>query len=186
MDVEIKLLVERAQGGEQEAYGELYERLAPQIYRYIYYRVGGNTHLAEDLTEDVFLKLLEKLDRYEDRGLPFTAWLYRIAHNHVTDHFRRQASLAVVSIDEQWSLADERALGTLDTALTSDILAKALRRLTDDQRQVIVLRFLEDRSIAETATILGKTEDGTKKAQMRGLAGLRRILGSSSLAELAA
>src|SRR5688572_8353744 len=81
-------LVARAQGGDQQAFADLYEAYRPLVYRFLRRRIDGADEVVEDLTEDVFVKLYEKLDRYVERGLPFTAWLYRIAHNQLVDHLR--------------------------------------------------------------------------------------------------
>jgi RNA polymerase sigma-70 factor (ECF subfamily) len=186
VDNEIRLLVQCAQAGDQAALSKLYEQLAPQIYRYVYYRVGADTQLAEDLTEDVFVRVLQKIGDYEDRGLPFVAWLYRIDHNRLTDHFRRQAVSASVPIDDHYDLPDAAAGQALDSLLTSGVLTEALQKLTTDQRSVIVLRFLQGASVLETAQITGKTEDSVKKLQMRGLVALRRALGDRGRAGLAA
>jgi len=185
VDVEIQRLVGQAQGGDREAFGEMYERLAPKVYNYLYHHAGGRTHVAEDLTEEVFVKVLEKLDSYQDRGLPFVAWVYRIAHNHLVDYFRTLPKQGVVSIEDCYDLAEGRAERTLDQTLTNSELTKALRHLTEDQRRVVVLRFLQGMNVLETARTIGKTEDAVKKLQARGLLALRRVLGST-LVELAA
>src|ERR1051326_7426657 len=90
MTIDLQVLVQRAQGGDREAFGQIYEQLAPKLYGYVYHRVGASRELAEDLTAGIFLKLIEKLPCYQDRGLPFTAWVYRLAHNQIIDYFRAQ------------------------------------------------------------------------------------------------
>lgn len=186
VDSEIQGLVERMQAGDREAFGIVYERLAPKVYGYLYHHTNGRAQLAEDLTEEVFLKVLEKLDRYQDRGLPFASWVYRVAHNHLVDYFRGQPKQGTVSIEDCYNLAEVRAEKTLDQTLTHSELTRALERLTEDQRRVIVLRFLQGMNIAETAEAIGKTEDAIKKLQARGLMALRRVLGTRALADLAA
>ena len=186
MDKEIQALVERMQAGDREAFGIVYERLAPKVYSYLYHHTNGKAQLAEDLTEEVFLKVLEKLDRYQDRGLPFASWVYRVAHNHLVDYFRTLPKQGTVSIDDCYDLAESRAEKTLDQTLTHSELSKALKQLTEDQRRVVVLRFLQGMNIVETANTIGKTEDAVKKLQARGLMALRRALGVRTLAELAA
>jgi RNA polymerase sigma-70 factor, ECF subfamily len=186
MDAELQGLVARAQGGDREAFGELYERLAPKVYGYLYHHTSGQTQLAEDLSEEVFVKVLERLQRYQNRGLPFTAWVYRIAHNHLVDHFRAQPKQGSVSIEACSELAERGAEKTLEDALTNAELANALRKLTEDQRQVLVLRFLQGMNLAQTAAAVGKSQDAVKKLQARGLQALRRGLGTQTLADLAA
>ena len=176
MDKEIQALVSRAQSGDRDAFGELYERLSPKVYSYLYYHLNARTHLAEDLTEEVFIKVLEKLGRYQDRGLPFSAWVFRIAHNHLIDHVRAQPRQGVLSIDDCHDLPEQQAERTLELALTHTELARAIGHLTPDQRRVVVLRFLQGLSTAETARALGKTEDAVKKLQSRGLQVLKKNL----------
>jgi RNA polymerase sigma-70 factor (ECF subfamily) len=130
--------------------------------------------------------VLEKLDRYEDRGLPFASWVYRVAHNHLVDYYRTLPKQGTISIDDCYNLAEKEAERSLDQTLTHNELSKALKQLTDDQRRVVVLRFLQGMNILETARTIGKTEDAVKKLQARGLMALRRALGARALAELAA
>jgi RNA polymerase sigma-70 factor (ECF subfamily) len=179
-------LVGRAQAGDRAAFGEIYEQLAPKVYSYLYSHTNGRAQLAEDLAEEVFVKVLERLRSYQDRGLPFASWVYRIAHNHLIDHYRSQPKQGVVSIDDCYNLAESRAEKSLDEALTHSELARALKHLTGDQRRVVVLRFLQGMNIMETARTIGKTEDAVKKLQARGLLALRRALGRATVAELAA
>lgn len=179
-------LVERAQAGDRDAFADIYKRLAPKVYSYLYHHTNGRTHVAEDLAEEVFVKVLEKLANYQNRGLPFASWVYRIAHNHLVDYFRTLPKQGLVSIDNCYHLVESRAEKTLDETLTHSELAKALKHLTDDQRRVIVLRFLQGMNIVETARTIGKTEDAVKKLQARGLMALRRILGEETLSDLAA
>ena len=186
MDPDMQTLARQAQGGDRAAFAELYEQLAPKIYAHFYHRVNGNPQLAEDLTEDVFVKVLAKLDRYQDRGLPFAAWVYRIAQNHLIDYYRKASSRGTVPIDERIGLIDRGAEQSLDRGLTREWLVAALQRLTEDQRRVIVLRFLQGMSTLETALAVDKTEDAVKKLQARGLLALRRVLGDEALADLAA
>jgi len=184
--IELQRLVERAQGGDREAFGQIYEQLAPKIYGYIYHRLNGASEVAEDLTSGVFVKVVEKLGRYQDRGLPFTAWVYRLAHNHVVDHFRAQPKQGFSSIDDCDNLVEFRAEREIDEALTLNELTAALSHLTDDQRNVIVCRFLQGLSIAETAALTSKSEDAVKKLQERGLRSLRHVLKDAKPADLAA
>ncbi len=183
---DMQALVQRARGGDRAAFGELYEQLAPKVYSYLYHHTSGNSHLAEDLSEDVFVKVLEKLDRYVDRGLPFVSWVYRVAHNRLVDHYRAQPKQGTVSVDDCYDLSEPSAERSLDQSLTHTELATALQRLTEDQRRVVVLRFLQGMTIAETARSIGKSEDAVKKLQARGLSALRRALGPTALADLAA
>ncbi len=173
-------LVARAQQGEADAFAALYEAYAPAMERYLWRRLGCHADgRAEDLTAEVFLRAYERLDRYVDRGLPFAAWLYRLARNLLIDHLRvatRQAADSLERAPEVVAVADRAAARAAGQVLDRQTLGPALARLTPDQRRALELRFLEDLPTAEVAAILGKTEDGVKKLQARGLAALRRLL----------
>ncbi|MBA2450496.1 MAG: sigma-70 family RNA polymerase sigma factor [Chloroflexi bacterium] len=184
--VETQELVERAQSGDGEAFGELYERLHPEIFRYLVRHLGGRREMAEDLTEEVFLKVLERIDKYQFRGLPFSAWLYRIARNHLIDHVRAQPKQPLCSLESGAEIAERGAELVLDRQLDQQELSSALSRLTAEQQQVVKLRFLMGQTTAETAAAMEKTEDAIKKLQARGLAQLRRILEQARSAEGAA
>ena len=173
---DVQTLVERAQAGDGGAFGELYEQFAPEIFRYLLRHLNGRRESAEDLTEEVFVKVLERLGSYQFRGLPFSAWLYRIARNHMIDHLRSRPRQIVSSLDTAPEIPEKKAEQVMDRSLDRHELAYALERLTSDQRQVVVLRFLDGFTTAETAEIMGKTEDAVKKLQARGLVQLRRII----------
>ena len=185
-DVGTRALVARAQAGDREAFGELYERLAPKIYAYLFHNTERQAQLAEDLTEEVFVKVLEKLGHYQDRGLPFSAWVFRIAHNHLIDHVRARPKQASVPLDDCHDLAEQQAERALDDALTHRELTRALGRLTEEQRQVVALRFLQGLSVAQTAAATGRTAGAVKQLQGRGLLALRRALGGPTLTDLVA
>jgi RNA polymerase sigma-70 factor (ECF subfamily) len=172
----MQVLVQRAQGGDRDAFGMLYEQLAPKIYRYVYHRVGRASEVAEDLASGVFLKLIEKLHRYEDRGLPFLVWVYRLAHNQVIDHFRAHPVGRLRAIEDGDTVVEPAAERAFGAVLTRAELTQAFTSLTAEQRTVVTLRFLQGLNIAETAALVGKSEDAVKKLQARGLAALRRAL----------
>ena len=179
----VQSLVERAQAGDGGAFGELYEQFAPEIFRYLLRHLNGRRESAEDLTEEVFLKVLERLGSYQFRGLPFSAWLYRIARNHMIDHLRSRPRQIISSLDQAPEIPEKKAEQMLDRSLDRHELTYALDRLTSDQRHVVTLRFLDGFTTAETAEIMGKTEDAVKKLQARGLVQLRRIIETARRAE---
>lgn len=169
-------LIARAKAYEEEALGELYHRYADRIFRYVYYRVGDRT-TAEDLMGDVFVRALEDLPSYEDTGRPFEAWLYRIAHARVVDYYRRQNVRRTARLNERLAAAEGADPG--HAAGERDDLRRiwgALVHLSDDQQQVVSLRFIGGYSIAEVAALLDKTEGAVKALQHRALASLRRLL----------
>lgn len=167
-------LVTRAKAGDHSAVTQIYERYAAPIYRYIYFRVG-EAELAEDLQAEVFLRMLEGLHRYEDRGWPISAWLYRIAHDRTVDTMRRRRNRQHVPL-ETWGGCCDGPENAVSAQLDYEELTRTLCDLTDEQRQVIYLRFMADMSIQEVAQKLGRTEGSVKALQHRGLQSLARRL----------
>lgn len=165
-------LIGRAKTYDPEALGAIYERYYQGIYRYVYYRVGDSA-LAEDLTADIFLKMLHGIESYSIQGVPFSAWLYRIARNRIIDHLRRQPAKSDLSLEEARVENIASSESTLENALQRDELLKAVQVLTDDQRQVIVLKFIDDLDNATIAAMLHKTEGAVKSLQHRALDTLR-------------
>lgn len=172
-------VIARAKAGDADAISALYERYAPQIQRYIAARLGDPIQ-AEDVCADVFVKVLESLARYEDRGWPFSAWLYRIAYARTVDVLRQSRRRHAVPLDE-------RQLGALeppDDAVMSRIayheIKGAMDILTREQQIVLRLRFDEDRSLAEIAHSLGRSVGSVKALQHRGLLRLAQELGSQA------
>lgn len=170
-------LIRRAKEYDVEAFAEIYERYYQSIFNYIYYRVSDTT-LAEDLCSEVFLKAMEAIESFTFQGVPFSAWLYRIAGNLVIDHYRRQsAQPEVVLGDSRPLVADDNPGAALEQQFTHQELRQALRKLTVDQQQVIILKFVDGLSNSEVAQILGKTEGAVKSLQHRALASLGRLMG---------
>jgi RNA polymerase sigma-70 factor (ECF subfamily) len=168
-------LIERAKRYDQKAISELYKRHVQSIYRYIYYRVG-DVNVAEDLTADVFLRALEGLEGFTYRGIPFSAWLYRIAHARAMDHFRQQAKRELLPLDEGLAATGKGPQAAFEAKLDHEELQSAIAQLTTDQQQVIILKFVEELSNAEVARILGKSEGAVKSLQHRALKSLQRIM----------
>ena len=169
-------LVKRASAKDPVAFSELYSRYAPRIETYLAQRLNGHTTDAEDLTADVFTKVLERLDSYQSRGLPFSAWLFRVAHNRLIDHVRRAPRQATEPLDEALDVPEWGSSRELNLNLTSDQLRSELQLLTPEQREVVKLRFLDGLSLLETAERTGRGEEAVKKLQARGLAALKRSM----------
>jgi RNA polymerase sigma-70 factor (ECF subfamily) len=170
-----RALIQRAQAGDAEAVAQLYQAHAPAIYRYFMLRVQEPA-AAEDLTGEVFLKVVEALPRYVDRGVPFAGWLFRIAHDRAVDYRRRSAVRQVADLPDA---APDGAADTEAQALgrvERQHLATLVAELTEDQQFVIQLRFVEGLSLEETATLLGKTAGAIKALQHRALQRLGRRL----------
>ncbi len=171
-------LVERAKFDPQ-AFGELYERYVDRIYNYIYYRIG-NHHDAEDLTARTFFRALDHIDRYVDRGVPFSAWLYRIAHNLVANWHRDRSRHKTVSLDSLLRLPGpgDNPERTVERNEEQEALLAAIRRLPPDRQQLLILKFGERLSNAEIGRIMGRTEGAIKSLYHRTLIALREDLRS--------
>ena len=177
-------LVTRAQRGNSQAFVELYEQYSPKVYRYLRRRLDGPDEAVQDLAADVSVSVYEKLDRYVDRGAPFTAWLYRVTRNKLIDYLRTQKGAHLCPLEDAAGVVEPRAASAYGQMLDRQILAPVLARLTPEQRQVIESRFLAGHKVAETAALLGRTEESVKKLQARGLASLRlRLTGTAGPAE---
>jgi RNA polymerase sigma-70 factor (ECF subfamily) len=170
-------LVQRAVAGDADAFGELYSLHMDAIYRYIYYRVEDADD-ADDLTEQVFLNAWEALPGYEQRKYPFTSWLYRIAHNVVVDYHRRHKPTTPLPPPETVDWAEEQptSLERVIEAEETSALATAIARLSEEQQQVIILRFIQGLKYAEVALIVGKSESACRVIQHRALTALSRLL----------
>ncbi len=170
-------LIRAAQQGDKRAFAALYRAYVDKIYRYCYYRVDSNAEIAEDLTSEVFTRLVESLPTYEDRSAPLLVWLYRVAHARVVDYYRRSKHTnQTEDIDKVELGADFDLDAPLVFEYRSEQLAEALKTLTDGQRQVVILRFIEGYNLESTARLLGKTVDAIKAMQYRALQALAQAL----------
>ncbi|MFJ6483785.1 MULTISPECIES: ECF subfamily RNA polymerase sigma factor, BldN family [unclassified Streptomyces] len=170
-------LVERAQAGEAEAFGRLYDQYNDTVYRYIYYRVGGKA-TAEDLTSETFLRALRRISTFTWQGRDFGAWLVTIARNLVADHFKSSRFRLEVTTGEMLD-ANEVERSPEDSVLESlsnAALLEAVRKLNPQQQECVTLRFLQGLSVAETARVMGKNEGAIKTLQYRAVRTLARLL----------
>lgn len=166
-------LVRKAKSGDARAFGRLYDATLDRIYRYVFFRVT-DTELAEDLTSQVFLKAWENLRRYKPGG-PFVAWLYTIARNTVIDHYRTRKPS--VPLDQTVIKDDPELDEKVDLKHDIGILQEAMQELTDEQREVLTLRFLADMETAEIAEQMQKSEGAIRALQMRALQALAKAMG---------
>jgi len=175
-DETLDRLVAEAQGGDPEAFGRIFDAYVGPIHRFIASRVNRPSD-AEDLTQLVFVKALEALPRYEVRGIPFGGWLFRLARNAIIDQARtrRDHLTLVAAVTRETEDAGPEAMAFLRDDL--DRVARALTELTDDQREVIELRFFAGLSVHETADAMGRQDGTVRGLQFRALAALRRSLG---------
>lgn len=169
--------VDRARTGDQLALADLYDWYMPRVYRYAIARLG-NVAEAEDLTEEVFLKMLGAIGDFRWRDVPFSSWLFRIAHNHIATHFRRTAQRGGPTAELSEEMVDWRAetASTVEEKITMEEVRRAAEQLPEAQREVIALRFVSGLSIAETAKALGKREGNVKALQHKAVAKLQKML----------
>lgn len=162
---------------DEAALSELYDRYELKIYSYIYRRTSDQT-LSEDLTAQVFLKMLEAIHNERAWRSSFSGWLYRIAHNLVIDHYRSRDRQKQISLDETPNMPDpaNNPVRAAEMTLDTEYVRSAIRRLTEEQQQVISLRFLEGYSFGEIADMMNKTEGAVKALQHRAVATLRQLL----------
>ncbi|HEX7354563.1 MAG TPA: ECF subfamily RNA polymerase sigma factor, BldN family [Mycobacteriales bacterium] len=180
IDETVVRLVARAQAGDAEAFGEIYDRYVDLIYRYIYYRVGSK-QLAEDLTSETFLRALRRIQSFTWQGRDVGAWFVTIARNLVTDHYKSSRyRLEITTHDLIAATGDSPQEGTPEdevlAGITNATLLAAIKRLGAEQQECIVLRFLQSLSVSETAEIMGKNEGAVKALQYRAVRSLGRLL----------
>jgi RNA polymerase sigma-70 factor, ECF subfamily len=171
-------LVQLAQQGDGEAFGQLYDRYVDTVYRFVYYRVGERT-LAEDFTSETFLRALRRIGTVSYRGRDIGAWFVTIARNIVLDHAKSaRHRLEVVAAETPEPLGSEPSTEqAVLTALTNARLLAAVDELGDDQRECVVLRFIQGFSVSETAEVMGKNEGAVKALQHRAVRKLADLVG---------
>lgn len=168
-------LVHRAQQHDQEAFAQLYEKYFDKIYRYVALKIGNRVE-AEDMTQQVFVNALHSIASYKWRGYPFSAWLFRIAHNQVVDYLRKKTRQPTVSLNESLTASEINPQKTAEQRMNAEQLVLATRKLTPAQQEVILLRFAGELPIAQVAKIMGKSEGAIKALQHSAIVALRKIL----------
>jgi RNA polymerase sigma-70 factor (ECF subfamily) len=177
----IEALVQLAQAGDAEAFGQIYEEYVDVVYRYVYVRCGSH-HLAEDLTAETFVRALRRLDSFTWTGKDIAAWFVTIARNLVVDHvkssrYRMEVTTGdLLDADEHVAAPEAEVLARLRDRR----LLEAVKELKADQQECIVLRFLQGMSLAETAAVLGRNENAVKQLQFRAVKSLHRLLAGES------
>ncbi len=176
-----EISLDRAIQGDHEAFGLLYEQYVERIFNYVYYRTG-NQHDAEDLTAKVFFRAMRRIPQYQERGLPVSAWLYRIAHNLVANWHRDRGRRPEISLDEGVASIphSEHPEATLLKLEEQDHLLRIIRKLPPERQQLIILKFVEHMSNAEIGQIMGRTEGAVKSLYHRTLLTLRGDMESIS------
>jgi len=166
-------LVARAQQGDADAFGALYDRYQPDILRYLLHHVRDR-ETAEDLTQHVFLRAWQAIPRYQQRSVPFSAWLYRMARNRMIDHFRtRRPTVDIALLDFPEPAESEARVLAAERRV---LLERGLARLSPNHREVLVLRFVLEHSAAEIGAIMGRKEVTVRGLQLRALRALRKEL----------
>ncbi len=176
-DFDEHAVVEAAKDGSSDALAELYEFYFPRVYRYVAARLGGGED-AEDVTEEIFLKIIDNIGKFSWRGLPFGAWVFRIARNEVVSHVRRQKyRMATAPLSESLPDGSQDHVADVERQSQLEVVRKAAEKLPEAQRQVIALRFGAGLSVAETAAALGKSGNNVKVLQHKAIARLKKLVG---------
>jgi len=170
-------LVELARAGDKEAFGLLYDHYQASVYRFLYYRTRSQT-LAEDLTSETFFRALRSMNSFRWQGKDFGAWLMTIARNLTMDHFKAGRTRLELTTEDMTPHDDttEGPEGAVIAGLTNEVLLKALTELPVEQRECLIMRFLQGLSIAETAQALDRSDGAVKQLQLRGVRNLAKLL----------
>ena len=170
-------LVELARTGDADAFGLLYDHYQPSVHRFLFYRTRSTT-LADDLTSETFFRALRSMTSFRWQGKDFGAWLMTIARNLATDHFKAGRTRLELTTEDM-GLHDDATDGPEDAVLaglTNEILLTALKELPAEQRDCLIMRFLQGMSIAETAAVLDRSEGAVKQLQLRGVRNLAKLM----------
>jgi RNA polymerase sigma-70 factor (ECF subfamily) len=173
-------LIRRAQQRDQVALTRLYEENFDKIYRYIVLKIGDRTE-AEDITQQVFLNALKSISSYRSKGMPFSSWLYRIAHNQVVDYLRKKSRRVTVPLDESIAAGRDDPERAAERKIEIEELARAAQKLTTAQQEVISLRFTGDMPVAEVARIMGRSVGAVKALQHSAIIALRKVLSAEAM-----
>ncbi len=171
-------LVQKAQRGDKEAFGMLYDSYVAKIYRFVYLKVSDKAE-AEDITQQVFVRAWENVNTFTFQGFPFSSWLYRIAHNAVIDSYRTKKNVIAIELVSELDVSyvtDHTE--TLDTKQEMARIVSALKKLKPDEQSILVMRFIDELSNKEVAHALGKTEGSVRVIQHRALKQLKQYLGN--------
>ncbi|KKU94549.1 MAG: RNA polymerase sigma-70 factor, ECF subfamily [Candidatus Jorgensenbacteria bacterium GW2011_GWA1_48_13] len=169
-------LVKKAQKGDNGAFGEIYDRHLPAIYRFILLKVGTRVD-AEDICHQVFLSAWQNIGNYREKGFPFSSWLYKIARNAVVDHWRTNKVNVNIELVSENLLSDLPDIGEkIDKKLELKLIWGALRLLDEDHQNLLIMKFVDELSNKEIAGILGKSEGAVRVIQHRALKQIKKIL----------
>jgi RNA polymerase sigma-70 factor (ECF subfamily) len=174
---QMQALVEKVQQGDANAFGEIYDLLLERVYRFIYFRTG-NKEDAEDLTETVFIKIWKSIPSYENKGLPFEAWVFRIARNIVIDHYRTKKPKVTLNENLKDTLPDNKETPEelLHSKMLKETIFNKIRLLPEAYKEIIILKFIEDKDNKEISDILEKPIDQVRVLQSRALKALKKLI----------
>jgi RNA polymerase sigma-70 factor (ECF subfamily) len=175
LNLEVESVVDRAAGGDTEAFGRLYDIYADRIYRHIYYRTS-NVEDARDLTQEVFLKAWRGLPKYRRTKTPFLGWLFTIAHNRVIDYYRTKKDHSYLNTEIVMEDPDKGPEKLAEVKFTQQGVRRAILQLPEEQQQVILMSFIEGLEYSEIAAALNKTEGNIRVIVHRALKRMRKIL----------
>jgi RNA polymerase sigma-70 factor (ECF subfamily) len=170
-------LVNRARAGDRDALGAIYDLYVSRIYRFVLAKVGSPTD-AEDITAEVFYRVIEHIGSFEWRDVPFSAWIFKIAMTQIVSHHRKHGNRTASASIEDFNLEDSRPGPDMlvEHSVTMQEVFTACAKLPETQRQVIALRFAAGLSVRETADALGKTENNVKVLQHKAISKLQKLL----------
>ena len=173
----MQALVEKVQHGDVNAFGEIYELLLDRVYRFIYFRTGHKED-AEDLTEHVFIKIWKSIPSYENKGLPFEAWVFRIARNIVIDHYRTKKQNVTLNENLKDTLPDNKETpeDLLHSKMLKEVIFNKIKLLPETYQEIIILKFIEDKDNKEISDILEKPIDQVRVLQSRALKALKILI----------
>jgi len=172
-------LIKEAQKGESDCFGRLYDHYIPQIYRFVLMKINHHQE-AEDLVHDVFLSAWQNIDSYSHQGFPFSSWLYQIARNKVIDYYRlKKSTIQLDNIDESFVKIASAVEHNLDANLDIGRIYGTLNQLTPDQKDVIIMRFIEDLSHQEISAAMGRSEGAIRLLQHRAINTLKDLLNNN-------
>lgn len=174
-EVNIQHLVKLARAGDSDAFGELYDIFLDKVYRFVYIRVGNRAD-AEDIAEQIFVSMFTAIKRYVDDGMPFEAWMYKIARNKVIDYYRTRKSHVqledVAEVPDTQTLPEEHA----DAVLSKEAVMKSLTQIAPVYQEIIILKFIEDKTNEEISVIVGKPVAHIRVLQHRAIGALRKVV----------
>lgn len=173
-------LIRRAKERDPVALTQIYEDNFDRIYRYIVLKIGDRNE-AEDMTQQVFLNAIKAIPGYKSKGMPFSSWLYRIAHNQVVDYFRKKSKRQFVPLDERMESGNEDPEQFAVRKMQVEELSQATKQLTKAQQEVISLRFAGELSIAEVAKMMGKSIGAIKALQHSAIVALRKVMAPGTI-----